>query len=58
MEIENYQTEIDENPINCPMCDGNDHKVLGVLGRKSEKLWLRCCSCGWNFATELISLYK
>ena len=44
---EQCQVIIDENPTSCPLCDGNDHTVLGILGKR---LHLRCRSCGIDFS--------
>jgi hypothetical protein len=44
---ESKQEYFDENPTYCQMCDGSDHTVLGVLGKRVH---LRCISCGWEFS--------
>lgn len=39
------QDTINEEMHECPMCNGNDNVLLGVLGRRVH---LRCGACGWE----------
>ena len=36
--------------ISCPMCDGNDAQVLGILG---YRVHFTCRACGWQFSHML-----
>lgn len=44
------QQTIDEEIHECPMCDGNDNALLGVLGWRVQ---LRCRCCGFDHSFKL-----
>ena len=48
METYEIQEKIDCSEIDalCPVCDGADAAVIGILGKK---VYCRCCACGWQY---------
>jgi rubredoxin len=50
MTIKEAQRKQDEaaDPVSCPMCDGNDSAVLGMLG---YRVYFLCRACGWKFSS-------
>lgn len=45
------QQDLEEDFNPCPMCDGNDHELLGVLGKLAH---LRCGACGFTFHIQAV----
>lgn len=51
MTNEEAQQMLEENGVDCPMCElSTDHMVLGILG---YLLHVKCTACGWEFNIRL-----
>ena len=47
---EELQRQQDENPVNCPYCDGGDSAVLDI--RDGKNVHLQCGNCGNEFTID------